>query len=80
MIFWSPSVRNTFNIITLISSILLTLGILLQQRGTTLGASFGGDSNFYRSRRGPEKVLYYATIIFAVIFVLSIVLGLLSNR
>lgn len=71
--------RDLFNIITLVSAILLTAGILLQSRGQSLGVSFGGDSNFYRSRRGPEKVLFNITIVLAIVFVLSIVLGILSQ-
>lgn len=68
-----------FNILTLISSALLTGSVLLQSRGSSLGAAFGGDSAFYHTRRGVELLLYRATILFAVIFVVSIVLGLLST-
>lgn len=59
------------------SALLMTLAILLQQRGATLGAGFGGSSELYTTRRGFDKNLYEVTIIFAVIFVLSILAGLL---
>ena len=36
--------------------------ILLQSRGAGLGATFGGDSTVYRSRRGIEKRLFQFTI------------------
>ncbi|MBQ3280555.1 preprotein translocase subunit SecG [Candidatus Saccharibacteria bacterium] len=61
---------------TLISAILTVLLILLQQRGASLGAGFGSSGELYTTRRGLEKSLFIATIVFAVIFVLSI-LGLL---
>lgn len=61
---------------TLVSAILTVLLILLQQRGASLGAGFGSSGELYITRRGLEKSLFIATIVFAVIFVLSI-LGLL---
>ena len=72
--------KNLFNILTVISSILLIVSVLVQTRGQSLGASFGGDSNFYRSKRGAEAVIFNATIVFAVIFVLSIILSILSKN
>ena len=63
----------------LVLSILLILGIVLQQRGASLGGAFGGDnfaSTFYK-RRGAEKFLFNATIIVAILFVVSAVLGFL---
>lgn len=53
--------------------------ILAQSRGSGLGEAFGGDSSFYFSRRGPELVMHQLTILFAVVFVLSVILGLMSN-
>jgi protein translocase SecG subunit len=72
--------RNLFNIITVISAILMVLCILIQNRGQSLGVSFGGDSSYYRSKRGAEAVIYNATIVLAVIFVLSIVLSVISKK
>jgi len=54
------------------SAILLVLLILLQQRGASLGAGFGGSGELNTERRGLEKSLYNTTIVIAVIFVLSI--------
>lgn len=62
---------------TLISAILTILLILLQQRGASLGAGFGSSGELYTTRRGLEKSLFVATIIFAVIFVASILALLL---
>jgi protein translocase SecG subunit len=57
----------------IILSILLIVGIVLQQRGATLGGAFGGDnfaSTFYK-RRGAEKFLFNATIGIAILLVLA---------
>jgi preprotein translocase subunit SecG len=48
----------------------LMASILLQSRGAGLGATFGGDSSVYRSRRGIEKRLFQFTVILAVLFVI----------
>lgn len=57
-----------------IVALLLGLSILLQNRGSGLGGAFGGDFGSYYAKRGLEKFLLYATIAFAVVFVvLSIV-------
>ena len=55
-------------IIHIVLAVLLMVVILLQHRGTSLGGAFGGEGAVYRSRRGAEKFLFYATIIIAVIF------------
>ena len=60
----------------LISSILLILLILLQQRGASLGSGSGASSEINTTRRGLEKSMFNTTIIFAAVFILSI-LGLL---
>ena len=72
--------RNLFNTITVITGILMVLCILIQNRGQSLGVSFGGDSSYYRSKRGAEAVIFNATIILAVVFVLSIVLSVLAKK
>lgn len=54
-------------------ALLLILGIVLQQRGATLGGAFGGDnfaSTFYK-RRGAEYFLFVATIVVAILLVLA---------
>lgn len=78
--YWSLVVRNLLNILTIASGALMILMILLQNRGQSLGASFGGDSSFYRSKRGAEKIVFNATIVLAVVFVLSVVLSLLAKK
>jgi len=59
--------------IQIILSILLVSAILLQQRGSSLGGAFGSDnfSATFHKRRGAELFLFQATIVLAVLFVLS---------
>ena len=63
--------------ITLGSAILMVLSILLQQRGASLGAGFGSSGELFTTRRGFDKNLFDVTIIFAVIFVLSILASMI---
>lgn len=63
--------------IILISSVLIILLILLQQRGASLGAGFGGSGELYTTRRGLDKSMFVATVVFTVIFLASIIALLL---
>ena len=67
------SVLETVILITAVLSVIL---ILLQQRGASLGAGFGASGELYTERRGLEKSLFITTIVFVMVFVMSI-LGLL---
>lgn len=68
--------RVLFQILVVVSAIALTIVVLLQNQGSGLGLAFGGESNFYRSKRGAERALFIATIVLGVIFVGSVI-GLL---
>lgn len=63
-------------IVMIIFSIALTTLILLQQRGSGLGATFGGDSSVFRTKRGLEKGIFYATIGVSVLFFGAAILNL----
>lgn len=60
-------------------SVILIILIALQQRGTALGAGFGGSGGgeSYSSRRGIQKKIYYATIIVAALFIILGIANLL---
>ncbi len=66
-----------FQSLTFVSAILTILLILLQQRGASLGAGFGSSGELYTTRRGLERSLFNATIVCAVVFVMSILCLLL---
>lgn len=66
-----------FNWITLISMLLMTLLILVQTRGASLGAGLGGvGSDVNTVRRGTDKSVHQVTIITAIIFAASLILGI----
>lgn len=71
------NIDTILQIITIVSAVLMILSILLQQRGASLGAGFGSTGELYTTRRGVDKSLFDVTIILSVIFVLSILAGLI---
>lgn len=59
--------------------ILLTILILIQTRGASLGAGLGGGGGEINTvRRGSDKSLHQLTIILAFVFVASIILGIVA--
>ncbi|MBP6962170.1 preprotein translocase subunit SecG [Candidatus Saccharibacteria bacterium] len=68
---------SVWNYITIGSSILMTILILLQVRGASLGAGMGGGGEVNTVRRGSDKSIFNLTIISASAFALSIILELI---
>lgn len=68
---------NIYNYVTIGTSILLTILVLLQSRGASLGAGMGGGGEVNTVRRGSDKTVHQITIIVAFIFSASIILGVL---
>jgi len=67
--------KDALLILELIIAVGLVASILIQAKGTGLDSSFGGGGEFYRSKRGVERVVVYATIALTIAFaILSIVL------
>lgn len=62
--------------VQIVLAVLLVASILLQQRGSSLGGAFGGDnfSATFNKRRGAELFIFKATVVLAVLFVLSALL------
>lgn len=69
--------KVVISLIQIILGILLILVIIIQQKGSGLGASFGGDMGFYRTKRGAEKLLFYGTIGLSLAFIIFSLIGLL---
>lgn len=63
-------------IFQIVISVLLVITVILQTRGTAGGVAFGGGNESYRSKKGVEKTLFYATIILAVLFASTSILSL----
>ncbi len=69
---------SLYNYVTVISMVLLTILILMQTRGASLGAGLGGGGEVHTVRRGSDKTLHQITIILAFIFAASILLGIVA--
>ncbi len=71
------NIDSILQIVSVGSAVLMIFSILLQQRGASLGAGFGSSGELYTTRRGLDKNLFEATIVLSVVFILSILVGLL---
>ena len=71
------NIGQLLQVVTIVTGLIMILFILLQARGATLGAGFGSSGELYTARRGLDKSLHEATIVMAVVFVLSILASLL---
>lgn len=60
-------------------SVLLIIFILLQHKGSALGGAFGGDGNVYKSKRGLDGFLHNGSIVLAILFFVSSVVGLIMQ-
>ncbi len=59
--------------IQIVLSVLIVVCVLMQRTGASMGGAFGGDnfSATYHTRRGSEKVLFYATIACGVLLAVT---------
>lgn len=72
---------KVLNIAQIVVSILLMVSILLQNRGSGLSATFGGDFGGYYTKRGMEKFLFYFSIGLSILFLgLSIAIFVLARK
>lgn len=55
----------------------MTILILLQVRGASLGAGMGGGGEINTVRRGSDKSIFTLTVICAITFALSIILEII---
>lgn len=65
--------------ITIGSAILVTILILIQTRGASLGAGLGGGGEVNTVRRGSDKTLHQLTIILVFIFAASIIVSIVAK-
>jgi preprotein translocase subunit SecG len=60
--------------IQIVLSLLLIGAILLQQSEAGLGGAFGGGDGFssgHHTKRGAEKTIFIATIVIAIVFIVT---------
>jgi protein translocase SecG subunit len=67
-------------VIQVIIAILLIISILFQNKGTGLGAGFGGDGGSYYSKRGFEKFLLFSSIALAVVFIALSIVNVVASQ
>jgi preprotein translocase subunit SecG len=70
---------SIWNYITIVSVIFLTILILIQTRGASLGAGLGGGGEVNTVRRGSDKTLHQLTIILVLVFSASIIIGIVAK-
>jgi preprotein translocase subunit SecG len=70
---------NIWNYITIASAIIVSILILIQTRGASLGAGLGGAGEVNTVRRGSDKSLHQLTIIVVVVFAASILITIVAN-
>jgi preprotein translocase subunit SecG len=58
----------------------MTLLVLVQTRGASLGAGIGSSGEVNTERRGTDKTIYQLTIITAIVFSLSLILGIVLPK
>ncbi|HSX30678.1 MAG TPA: preprotein translocase subunit SecG [Candidatus Saccharimonadales bacterium] len=68
---------SVYNYVTIFSMLFMVLLILVQTRGASLGAGLGSSGEVNTERRGTDKTIYQLTIISAIVFVLSLLLGII---
>ncbi len=69
---------SLYNYLTIASMALMTLLILVQTRGASLGAGLGGGAEVNTTRRGTDKTIFQLTIVTALVFTLSLILSVLT--
>lgn len=56
-------------IFQVVVSVLLIFTILAQEKGVGLSSVFGGGGEFYKSKRGIDRVFFIMTIVLSALFV-----------
>jgi preprotein translocase subunit SecG len=62
--------QTALQIIEIVLAVAIILATLLQVKGGGIGGIFGQADTVYRTKRGLEKWLFYATIVLVVLFVI----------
>lgn len=68
---------NFLDIAQAVVAVLIIIAIMVQNRGTGMGATFGGEGTIYRTKRGVEKKVFTATIILSILFLVIALLNVI---
>lgn len=64
-------------LIQTIIAVLIVAAVLLQQQEGGIGSAWGGAGGSYRTKRGAEQFLFWATIVLTILFVVLAILNVL---
>ncbi|HEX9007902.1 MAG TPA: preprotein translocase subunit SecG [Patescibacteria group bacterium] len=68
-------------VLQIIVSIILIVLVTLQSNDSSLGSSFSSvTQSGFHTKRGPEKMLYLATIVCGVVFLLLAFLNIITLK
>jgi len=70
---------NVLQILQIVISILLVVLVLVQSKGGGFSSGVAKSFNFYRSRRGVEKIVFIVTIVSSLTLVVNSLLLTLLN-
>ena len=72
---------NFLDIALIITAVGLILSVILQSKGAGLGGLTGADTGgVFTARRGIERVLFWVTIVFSVIFFTLVITSIFLAR
>ncbi len=60
-------ITQIITIAQIVLAVLMTVAVLLQNKSTGIGNTFGGETIIFQ-KRGPEKALFIITIVLAILF------------
>lgn len=61
--------KTFLTVFQIVVSVLLVFVILFQEKGVGLSSTFGGGGEFYKSKRGIDKLLFTVTVILSILFI-----------
>jgi preprotein translocase subunit SecG len=70
--------KSVFDWIVVIDAVLISILILVQVRGASIGAGMGGGGEVFNVRRGSDKTLHQFTIVCVAVFAAAIIASILA--
>lgn len=70
--------KSMFDYAVIVEAVVISLLILVQVRGASVGAGLGGGGEINTVRRGSDKTLHQFTIICVILFIASIIASIVA--
>ena len=70
--------KSVFDWIVVIDAVLISILMLVQVRGASIGAGMGGGGEVFNVRRGSDKTLHQFTIVCVAVFATAIIASILA--